>query len=304
MAGPSTSAAPVSTAPMTTWWQRFVAALRRALFGTGPVQAPPPAKAPRLSNDEWEAQAKAVRSALSAWLERDGVPFWRLVTVDEEPDSESSLRSWFGGGALLEDALSWPVCPNCKKHMHHFLQLDLATLPLGAWPRAGETGLLSLFYCSTDDGTCEVWDPKSGATVFIYTNTKEPVQKSNPSEAPIKKKSIVSFKRDYDPPAGHPGVDWVEGVVSVDGVSVCSGIDEGVFFEVVSPTWGDKLGGAPLELQGPQPLYCPVCSREMRQLFQIDSNDNLEYAFGDSGCAHIVQCEDHPEQCAFWWDCC
>jgi hypothetical protein len=41
----------------------------------------------------------------------------------------------------------------------------------------------------------------------------------------------------------------------------------------------------------------------MHLLFQIDSEDNLPYMFGDAGCGHITQCPKHPHRLAFGWAC-
>jgi hypothetical protein len=41
----------------------------------------------------------------------------------------------------------------------------------------------------------------------------------------------------------------------------------------------------------------------MWHVFQIDSEDNLPYMFGDVGCAHITQCPEHKEVVAFGWAC-
>lgn len=38
-------------------------------------------------------------------------------------------------------------------------------------------------------------------------------------------------------------------------------------------------------------------------LFQIDSEDNIPYMFGDTGCGHITYCEKHPRVLAFGWAC-
>lgn len=39
-------------------------------------------------------------------------------------------------------------------------------------------------------------------------------------------------------------------------------------------------------------------------LFQIDSNTNLPYMFGDVGCGILTYCPEHPDVLAFGWDCC
>ncbi|MDJ0556950.1 MAG: hypothetical protein QNJ68_21390 [Microcoleaceae cyanobacterium MO_207.B10] len=41
----------------------------------------------------------------------------------------------------------------------------------------------------------------------------------------------------------------------------------------------------------------------MQLVFQVDSNDNLPFMFGDVGCGHITQCKDHKNIVAFAWAC-
>ena len=69
------------------------------------------------------------------------------------------------------------------------------------------------------------------------------------------------------------------------------------------PLGGDKLAGWPSWVQGIEYPDCPVCKESMRLVFQVDSEDNLPYTFGDSGCGHITQCKNHPEVVAFGWAC-
>ena len=69
------------------------------------------------------------------------------------------------------------------------------------------------------------------------------------------------------------------------------------------PGTGDKLAGYPAWVQGVEYPNCLVCGASMRLVFQIDSEDNLPFMFGDVGCGHITQCKTHPEQLAFGWAC-
>ncbi|HBL10742.1 MAG TPA: molybdate metabolism regulator, partial [Cyanobacteria bacterium UBA11162] len=66
---------------------------------------------------------------------------------------------------------------------------------------------------------------------------------------------------------------------------------------------GDKLAGYPLWVQGMEYSGCPICHEPMRQVFQLVSEDNLPYMFGDVGIGHVLQCQTHKEQLAFIWAC-
>jgi uncharacterized protein YwqG len=67
---------------------------------------------------------------------------------------------------------------------------------------------------------------------------------------------------------------------------------------------GDKLGGWPGWIQWPEYPNCRVCEQRMDYVFQIDSQDNLPWMWGDSGCGHIFQCSVHKDVVAFCWACC
>lgn len=67
---------------------------------------------------------------------------------------------------------------------------------------------------------------------------------------------------------------------------------------------GEKLFGWPDWVQDVIYPHCSVCSTPMQYLFQIGSEDNIDFMFGDSGVGHIYMCSDHPDKPAFYWSCC
>jgi hypothetical protein len=66
----------------------------------------------------------------------------------------------------------------------------------------------------------------------------------------------------------------------------------------------DKLAGYPCWVQGIEYPGCPICCEPMRQVFQLGSDNNLPYEFGDGGIAHVLQCKTHKEQLVLNWACC
>lgn len=69
------------------------------------------------------------------------------------------------------------------------------------------------------------------------------------------------------------------------------------------PAWASKFGGWPAWVQGADRPPCPKCSRGVEALFQIDSNDLVDFMWGDVGVAHLFQCGEHPDELAFTWEC-
>ncbi len=74
-------------------------------------------------------------------------------------------------------------------------------------------------------------------------------------------------------------------------------------YEDAFPLPGEKLMGWPLWVQGLEYPDCPTCGTRMELLFQVDSEQNLPYMFGDMGVGHVTQCPRHRGQLAFGWAC-
>jgi uncharacterized protein YwqG len=66
---------------------------------------------------------------------------------------------------------------------------------------------------------------------------------------------------------------------------------------------GDKLGGWPFWVQEVSYPACTQCATPMTLVFQLASEDNLPFMWGDGGTAHITQCPYHQAQLTFDWAC-
>lgn len=66
---------------------------------------------------------------------------------------------------------------------------------------------------------------------------------------------------------------------------------------------GDKLGGWPCWIQNVSYPECEICGAPLRPVFQFESNENLPYAWGDNGVAHLTQCKKHKDVIGFDWAC-
>lgn len=253
---------------------------------------------------------QSIHFAFESWRRRHARPAWKPVIADSE-----NSNSWFGGSPSLSTATRWPACRQCERPMQFFLQLDLAELPDG-FAAPAKSGLLELFYCSTDDGACETWQPFSGthAILIVDSSVKETLHPRGIE--PIPKVSISGWNEIVDTP--HPeehealgityNYDFAKNVASVS----CSDpvisfqnldIDLEVAENVSNAVIGDKLGGWPHWIQGAEYPSCPMCGQRMEIFLQLDSEDNLSYMFGDAGCAHLTQCREHPGIFAFGWAC-
>jgi len=197
--------------------------------------------------------------------------------------------------------------------MRFLLQLDFDAIPSSSLPRP-TSSLLQLFYCSTDDGTCETWRPHSG-THHFRTRTRDATIQSGPIE-PLNRVLIGGWREfdDFPSAAEHTtlGIDYDydfrAGVVAVrcaDPPIVLPklALEMEVAEIIANAAPGDKLLGWPSWVQGVEYPQCPRCEQYMSLVFQIDSNDNLDYMFGDAGIAHVTRCNMHPDEFAFGWAC-
>ncbi|PWQ94580.1 DUF1963 domain-containing protein [Leucothrix arctica] len=214
--------------------------------------------------------------------------------------STSYLASKFSGIPALLKGEEWPCCGSCKKPMQLFVQLNSNNLPDSVKGIFGD-GLLQAFYCTNSedecDEICESYFPFSKATSarLISLDESELVEHTgNLVEETFPEKQITDWEAQDDYP------NWEEledlGVkLTEEHVSVMR--------EMGFPREKDKLLGWPNWIQGVEYPSCPECNKAMKLVFQIDSEDNLPFMFGDAGCAHITQCEEHKEQLTIAWAC-
>ncbi|MEM8931053.1 MAG: DUF1963 domain-containing protein [Acidobacteriota bacterium] len=256
---------------------------------------------------------KEIRDAFEPWRQAHARPAWKLLS---EPGATS--RSWFGGLPLaVDDDDSWPICESCGLPMRLMLQLDLAELPED-FDAIRRDGVLQVFYCSLDDGSCDTWAPFSG-THHLRIVEPSDVEANPPSDIEIWPKVPITGWRRFDDapdPEEHERLgieytyDFNQDVVHVRSLEpaielrdVSLDLDPEVEHVISRAARGDKLGGWPHWIQGPEYPVCPISGEPMELLVQIDSEDHLDYMFGDSGCAHITQSRQHPEILALGWAC-
>ena len=212
-------------------------------------------------------------------------------------DDEGAGVSRFGGVPMVSQEFPWPRCGHCQERMSLFLELSSRELPSGAGKPFGE-GILQVFYCLNSQADCE-WQGEAFLPFSVATKVRVfPLQggrrsdENGPRDFPVR--GICGWEEAIDFPHFEESTESGEE------------LDDDVMEELAEegfPLVGDKLLGWPAWVQGVEYATCPTCRKEMRFLFQIDSEDHLPYMFGDAGCAHIFQCPLHPEQMTLGWAC-
>lgn len=256
--------------------------------------------------------AEELRRLFEPWRARHMRPAWKPV-FDGPGNTETLSR--FGGRPTGSPGDEWPACAACKAPMSFFVQLDLSDLPEEfGFPQ--RRGVLQMFYCSTDDGMCETWAAFTGTQFIRVAPPTSNLLTPPPGVEPLAEKSVTGWSPFQDEP--HPEEHETLGL-SVDYDFKRNIVDvqcaepfieaKGVGLElepqetISNSAPGDKLGGWPYWVQSAEYPYCPECQTQMELLLQLDSNDNLDYMFGDLGCGHITYCPEHANIFAFGWAC-
>lgn len=222
---------------------------------------------------------------------------WIPAVADEISGPDCSK---FSGIPALEKVEDWPCCRNCNEPMQLFLQLNSKDLPHEVGNCFGE-GFLQVFYCTNWDKRCEVrckaFFPFSKSTlVRVLEIEREAIAsiETSPVTHQFPERKIVGWSSKEDYP------NWEE----LESLDVTLSDEQGeLLSDLDYPLPNDKLLGWPHWVQGIEYPNCPKCGKTMKFVFQIDSEDNLPFMFGDVGCSHITQCEDHPDQMTIAWAC-
>lgn len=221
--------------------------------------------------------------------------------------SDETGSSKYGGIPLLSTKAPWPKCQLCETPLTFFLQLHLSSLPVepdnlkaNGFKKGLPKGLLQFFFCTNEESECiaseETFGPYGdNAVVRIVAEGKH-----DPALLP---KKIAKF-------AAKIIIDWK----NVDDYPSLDELDEELDFEpddlsdrdadALSKTnfASDKLLGWATWTQGVGYEDCSKCDGELKVLFQIDSERNIPFMFGDGGTGQIMAC---PKFCAptFIWAC-
>ena len=189
--------------------------------------------------------------------------------------------------------------------MQLLLQLALDTLPPEIGASLGE-GLLQFFAClnidcGNEDENFMVPYPKNQLRRIIRpSGPGRAVIPDNPVAFPARLITGWTAQDDYPDGEEWNDLDEQEGKNPMDREELVDHYDLSRQFPTRD---GDKLGGWPDWVQGVEYPECSVCGERLRLVFQFESHENLPYAWGDNGVAHLSQCTKHKDVLGFDWAC-
>jgi len=234
------------------------------LVRSGPGGGAPPSKSEADNSDDWRVGLPGEVAALI-----------RPCFLPETEAGPFENGSGFGGAPFLPRGVDHPLCPGCWQPMTLFVQLKLDDLPSSQGN--DRTGLLQLFYCTTDEpDLCErslrSWAPFSDGAVVRIVSAYGGSVSSVPARFPAFR--VTGWHEEPDLPT------WAEsrsmGVV----------LDEDLGLRLINadvPRPGDKLAGWPAWARGVEYPACPLCGATMRLVFQLACEGHVPFRFGDAG---------------------
>ncbi len=232
------------------------------------------------------------------WIKRLR-PFARdsWIPKTEPCRAEHSPHTKFGGLPYLTNTSPWPECPHCQHHLQLFVQVNLQDLP-----KSRDKGLIQLFYCTNSEPHCEsdleAYFPFSPAVVCRHISLKgNSLQVVPRIEELFEEKRVVGWERFTDYP--HREEYEALGLGEPD-----EEIDEWLYERGYQAAEGDKLLGWPHWVQGPEYPNDRKTGEPMKLFFQLDSEVNLPFMFGDSGVGHLMISTNDQGELAFGWACC
>jgi hypothetical protein len=215
-----------------------------------------------------------------------------------EPGDGAPTASKFSGVPYLAPGEAWPRCANCGQAMQMFVQLAGDALPPDARERIAPGELLQFFYCMNVDpcceADCEAYLPHAKSTLLRIVTPAEGAHTGADMPAGMFAPARIVGWTAVDDYPNHEELGDAE--VAISDAEFDALVDD-------FPRSGEKLLGWPLWVQSVEYPDCRVCGSRMELLFQIDSEDNLPYMWGDVGVGHITQCREHRGELAFGWAC-
>ncbi|MGB5988306.1 MAG: DUF1963 domain-containing protein [Marinifilaceae bacterium] len=244
-----------------------------------------------MENTELKKKISEKMAVLEKYKRTAYLPVTKKVVPDFSSDSK------IGGLPYLRNEEDWPVCPCCNKRMQLFLQLNLNDIP-----EKKEDKLIQVFYCVSEEPHCENEEGSYEAfSEAVICRKIDIADESAVVDVDMEQVFVESFITSWEAKDDYPQVEeFTDLGVEVEYDSVYEHMLEN---KIGVPLPGDKLFGWPDWIQGVEYPSDRNTDSQMEVLFQLESEENLPYMFGDMGIAHLTVSTDDENEMAFSWAC-
>ncbi|OIJ90326.1 DUF1963 domain-containing protein [Streptomyces monashensis] len=210
------------------------------------------------------------------------------LMIDAGPSAPDSVVTRRGGVPRAPAGTEWPCCASCEGPMQFLAQVVLNN-NLDAGASEGKRGVLALFACQNDPGSCSDWEPTSGGNRALLF----PLDGLEPLPCP----------------EGAEGALLMLGEVRAVDLEQEAEDD----YDLAREAWAARserpessvlgqLGGAPAWFQGDETPSCPSCAGTMPFVVQLEEGPDHSTAmnFGGAGCAYVFACEPCDRALLLW----
>ncbi|GKT35320.1 Protein of unknown function DUF1963 like protein [Aduncisulcus paluster] len=224
--------------------------------------------------------------------------------IPDEEDTDHLCSKYGGKRPYISEQHPYPVCPHDNIPLCFFFQLSVSDIPEDIRPASLSAGsLIQLFKCSLEDEcrgslreggaddpeyVCRLVTPPAETAISVYPTTVES----------IRCRKVI----EWSPCICYPNSTEFFETTSDDVIDEWSDyLFEGLEakFEYV----GDGICGYADWIQGVDFRECPVCGAASELVYHMESNDCLDYMFGDLGACQIVVCPEHGDCVQMVWAC-
>lgn len=217
------------------------------------------------------------------------------IPVTKTAKAEHSIHSKLGGLPYLSQENDYPKCSNCGRHLQLLVQLNLEDIPENT-----EKGLIQLFFCTNPNTGCESKLLSKNSTTSLcrkVETTEDIIREFSNHDYVFPEKRITQFIEHIDYPHSE---DYNQLDIELQ-------VPDAIYDYMLANNIGttndnDKLFGYPRWLQS-SAFSKDQNSDDRHLLFQLASNDNLPFMFGDSGIGYLIKITNNNNELSFNWQC-
>lgn len=211
--------------------------------------------------------------------------------VEAEGDTSPNLKNHVGGKPYIQKGEEYPTCQRCKENLNFIFQLHV--------PKTDETGydLFTFYYCFS----CHPYKGEQGFCVRKYDNP-DMIESKEPRTLEYIPYASFYFEAIWSLP------DW--NTLRKNHTDFYNALHENqkedpwdVYDDIRSNILGvdgyenlSFYGGYPQFIQDAHLPTCSCCKKQMKLWTQMDSSEELDMLWSNTGCLYIFKCPDGNEK--------